>query len=77
LKRETGSFTKMTKPNFKQMTRKELKTYIRQNPTDDEAIRELFVNRRSPNAKIYPYPYNMTKEELDNVFRPQCDRRSP
>jgi hypothetical protein len=59
------------------MTRKELKTYIRQNPTDDEAIRELFVNRRSPNAKIYPYPYNMTKEELDNVFRPQCDRRSP
>jgi hypothetical protein len=67
----------MTKPNFKQMTRKELKTYIRQNPTDDEAIRELFVNRRSPNAKIYPYPYNMTKEELDNVFRPQCDRRSP
>ncbi len=41
----------MSKPNFTQMTRKELKTYIRQNPTDDEAIRELFVNRRSPNAK--------------------------
>lgn len=61
----------MTKPNFTQMTRKELKTYIRQNPTDDDAIRELFVNRRSPNAKIYPYPFNMTKEELDDIFRPK------
>lgn len=59
----------MTKPNFTQMTRKQLKTYIRQHPTDDEAIRELFINRRSPNAKSYPYPYNMTKEELDNIFR--------
>ena len=59
----------MTKPNFTQMTRKELKNYIRQNPTDDEAIRELFVNRRSPNAKSYPFPYNMTKEELDGIFR--------
>lgn len=59
----------MTKPNFTQMTRKELKNYIRENPTDDEAIRELFINRRSPNARIYPFPYNMTKEELDNLFR--------
>ncbi len=61
----------MTKPNFTQMTRKELKTYIRQHPTDEEAIRELFVNRRSPNAKSYPFPYNMTKEELDDIFRPK------
>lgn len=59
----------MTTPNFEQMTRKELKAYIRQNPTDDEAIRELFVHRRSPDAKAYPYPYHMTKEELDDVFR--------
>lgn len=69
MNKETGNFTKMTKPNFTQMTRKELKTYIRQNPTDDEAIRELFVNRRSPNAKKYPYPHSMSKEELDNIFR--------
>ncbi|PNW56533.1 UNVERIFIED_CONTAM: hypothetical protein BEN50_08055 [Euhalothece sp. KZN 001] len=61
----------MTKPNFTQMTRKQLKTYIRQHPTDDEAIRELFISRRSPNAKSYPYPYDMTKEELDNIFRPK------
>ena len=60
----------MSQPNFKQMSRKELKIYIRQNPTNDEAIRELFVHRRSPNAKKFPYPYEMTKEELDNIFRP-------
>ncbi len=29
---------KMTKPNFKQMTRKELKKYILSHPTDDEAM---------------------------------------
>ena len=44
------------------MNRQELKAYIRQHPNNDEAIRELFVNRRSPNAKRYPFPYNMTKE---------------
>lgn len=43
-------------PNFTQMSR-------------DDAIRELFVNRRSPNAKIYPFPYDMSKQELDKIFR--------
>lgn len=59
----------MTSPNFSEMTRKELKAYIRQHPTDDEAIRELFINRRDPNAKVYPFPYEMSKEELDQIFR--------
>ncbi|BAY07629.1 DUF6887 family protein [Calothrix sp. NIES-2098] len=61
----------MTQPDFTKMTRQELKAYIRQHPTDDEAIRELFVNRRSPDAKTYPFPYNMTKEELTEIFRPK------
>ncbi len=61
----------MTKPDFTKMTRQELKAYIRQHPTDDEAIRELFINRRSPHAKTYPFPYNMTKEELTDIFRPK------
>ena len=59
----------MSKLNFSQLTRQELKSYIRQNPTDDEAIRELFVNRRSPDAKSFPPPSEMMKEELDNVFQ--------
>lgn len=50
------------------MTRKELKTYIRKNPTDDEAIRELFINRRMDSARTYPYPYDMNKEEIDRIF---------
>ncbi|NER40188.1 MAG: hypothetical protein F6J93_40780 [Oscillatoria sp. SIO1A7] len=57
------------KPDFKQMTRSELKKYIRSNPTDEEAIRELFVNRRNPNAKKYPYPYDMPQEEVEAVFK--------
>ena len=59
----------MAHPDFSQMTRRELKTYICQHPTDDEAIRELFIHRRSPKAKTYPSPVNMTKEELDEIFR--------
>jgi hypothetical protein len=66
---ETGSLTLMTKPNFQQMTRKELKKYILAHPTDDEAIRELFINRRNPNAKIYPYPYDLPYEEIAAIFK--------
>lgn len=61
----------MKKPDFTQMIRQELKAYIRQHPTDDEAIRELFVNRRSSQAKTYPFPYKMTQEELTDIFRRQ------
>jgi hypothetical protein len=61
----------MTKPDFTQISRQELKAYIRQHPTDDEAIRELFVHRRSLNAKTYPFPYSMTQEELTEIFRPK------
>ncbi|MBE9203995.1 hypothetical protein IQ218_11785 [Synechocystis salina LEGE 06099] len=59
----------MSKPSFSQLTRQELKSYIRQHPTDDEAVRELFVNRRSPDAKVFPPPSEMTKEELENIFK--------
>jgi hypothetical protein len=52
----------MTKPDFTQMTRKELKKYILSHPTDDEAIRELFVNRRNPDVEVFPYPNNINYE---------------
>ncbi len=54
---------------FEEMSRSELKAYIRQHPSDDEAIRELFVNRRNPNAKQYPYPYDMAVDEVEAIFR--------
>jgi hypothetical protein len=59
----------MTKPDFTQMTRKELKKYILSNPTDNEAIRELFINRRNPDSQIFPYPYDMPYEEVEEIFK--------
>lgn len=64
----------MSKPNFKQMSRYDLKKYIRSHPTDDDAIRELFVNRRNPNAKRYPYPYDMSPEEVEAIFREKLNQ---
>jgi SOS response regulatory protein OraA/RecX len=71
---ETGSLTTMSNLNFQEMSREELKKYIRTHPTDDEAIRELFVNRRNPNAKRYPYPYDMPSEEIEAIFKEKLDR---
>ncbi|MDF5719987.1 MAG: hypothetical protein PUP91_05765 [Rhizonema sp. PD37] len=59
----------MTKPDFQQMSRKELKKYVLTYPTDDEAIRELFINRRNPNVKVYPSPYDMSYEEVEAIFK--------
>lgn len=46
--------------NFKKMTNSELLAYIKEHRSDDEAIRELFVNRRSPDesATWYSFPHN-------------------
>lgn len=56
-------------PEFETMSRSELKAYIRKHPHDDRAIRELFVNRRNPNAKRYPYPYEMPVQEVEAILR--------
>lgn len=45
----------MNKPNFKEMSRTELRAYIIKTH-DEEAIQELFINRRNPNAKVFPAP---------------------
>ena len=62
------------KPDLKKLTRSELKKYIVSHPTDEEAIRELFVNRRNVNAKRYPYPYDMLEEEVKTIFRSKINR---
>jgi hypothetical protein len=33
-----------------------LRDYVKEHRNDNEAIHELFVNRRDPNAKKYPAP---------------------
>jgi succinate dehydrogenase flavin-adding protein (antitoxin of CptAB toxin-antitoxin module) len=56
----------MTEPNFQQMSREELKAYVRIHREDDEAWVE-FLSRRSPNAKVYPY--NISDEKMMQVLR--------
>lgn len=53
--------------DFSRMTLAELRAYVKAHRTDDEAIHELFVNRRNPNAKVYPY--NQSGEEIEEILR--------
>lgn len=65
----------MSKPNFKEMLKSELIAYIKQNRTDDEAIRELFVNRRNPNATWYPAPLDAESFRIaEEVIRRKAQR---
>lgn len=52
----------MTKQNFEKMTKVELLAYVKVNRTDDEAIRELFSDRRNPNRTIYPSLVNLNED---------------
>ncbi|NJN57159.1 MAG: hypothetical protein HC879_06460 [Leptolyngbyaceae cyanobacterium SL_5_9] len=51
----------MTKPNFSQMTRQELRKYILTHRDDDEAI-EALIKMGNPNSPVYPFP--QTDEDL-------------
>ncbi|MCY7321043.1 MAG: hypothetical protein LH660_04395 [Phormidesmis sp. CAN_BIN36] len=66
----------MTKPDFIQMTRKELKQYILSHPTDDEAIRELFINRRNPGVQVFPFPGNINYEEIEATLKSKLNLES-
>ncbi|MCC5636785.1 hypothetical protein LC593_13105 [Nostoc sp. CHAB 5844] len=66
----------MTKPDFKTMTRKELKRYILSHPTDNEAIRELFITRKNPNTQTFPYPYDMPDKEVEAIFKSKLNMES-
>lgn len=48
----------MTKPNFSQMTRQELRAYVLAHREDDDAIKEL-IKRSNPNSPTYPFPKRM------------------
>lgn len=56
----------MERPNFKEMTRTELRAYIVAHRQDDEAIHELFVNRRNPNALKYS---TSDPKEMEEILR--------
>ncbi len=64
----------MTKPNFKEMSRAELRKYILAHREDEEAIHEFFINRSNPNAKVYPA--NLSNEEMEEIFRHKLNGQS-
>jgi hypothetical protein len=49
------------KPDFRKMTKEDLKAYVLLHRDDIEAVRELF-SRRTPNGHRYPAP--RTQEEI-------------
>ena len=68
------------KPDFSKMTLPELRTYIKEHRTDDEAIRELFVNRRSPDETATWYSFPFTPEGLkqgEEILLQEIESRQP
>lgn len=60
------------KLNFTEMPKEELIAYIKKHRTDDEAIRELFVNRRSPDEAATWYPAPLDEKAvriMEEAFR--------
>ncbi|MGJ3248296.1 MAG: DUF6887 family protein [Elainellaceae cyanobacterium] len=54
----------MTKPDFSQMSRKELRKYILAHRDDEDAI-EALINRGNPTTPNYPFP--QTDEDLKQM----------
>lgn len=52
------------KPNFKEMTKNQLVAYVKEHRTDEEAIRELFQHRRSPDSTATWYPAPLDAESI-------------
>ena len=57
----------MTKQNFEKMTKAELLAYVKVNRTDEEAIRELFSDRRNPNRTVYPSLVTSNADEIKQI----------
>jgi hypothetical protein len=59
----------MTKPDFSQMSRSELREYLIHHRNDTEAWGE-FISRPKPNSKRYPPPLNQEGMQIaEQVFR--------
>jgi hypothetical protein len=54
----------MTKPNFSNMTRQELRGYILEHRDDDEAI-EALINKGNPSSPTYRFP--QTEDDLQEM----------
>lgn len=61
---ETGNSS--TKPNFKEMGFWDLRAYVVEHRDDEEAIHELFINRRNPNAQSYS---SSNPKEIEDIIK--------
>jgi hypothetical protein len=65
----------MMKPDFSNMTRKELRAYILANREDDEAIAAL-IQRGNPNSPKFPFPKNDADlKEMQAILRDKLSRK--
>jgi hypothetical protein len=65
----------MTKPNFQEMSRQELRSYILVNREDDDAIAEIIHRIEAGNAPTHSYP--RTEEDLramQEILREKLER---
>lgn len=66
----------MTKPNYNQMSRKELKEHLKMNRTDEEAWFAFFEKlSQLDRSKCYPPPYTMPPEEVEAIFKERTEKK--
>lgn len=59
----------MMKPNFREMTRQELRAYVLAHREDDEAI-EVLITRGNPDSPTYPFPRtDEDLQEMDEILK--------
>jgi hypothetical protein len=64
----------MTKPDFHQMSRQELRAYILANREDDEAIAAL-IDRGDPNAPSHPAKTEEDLRAMHEILRRRLEYR--
>lgn len=65
----------MDKPNFSEMTSRELKRYLIAHRTDEDAWAEL-ISRRQPGGNLYPPPDNEEGQRImEQAFREKLGLR--
>jgi hypothetical protein len=64
----------MTKPNFSQMSRQELRSYVLAHREDDDAI-EALIRRRNPNSPTYKFPQTEADiKEMEEILKQRLKR---
>lgn len=63
----------MTKPDYKQMTRRELKEYLLSHRNDEEAWSTFFEKLSHLDSNL-GYPLDLPSEEMEAIFREKLNQ---